>query len=70
MPEFPGGPKAMMEYLVVYVSADTHGGGIRGRVVIECMIQPDGSVSDVKVIRKVDPRVDAEAVKLVENMPR
>ena len=72
MPMFPNGPSGLFEYL----SKNTHypividENGIRGRVIVTFVVEPDGSTSDVKVIKSVDPMLDKEAVRLVESMPR
>ena len=72
MPSFPGGPQALMEYLgnnVKYppVAAEL---GLQGRVVVSFVVERDGSLTDVKVERSVDPSLDKEAVRVVKSMPR
>lgn len=71
-PSFPGGNGAMMAYLannVKYpkVAAEN---GVQGRVVVGFIVEKDGSLSDVKVKRGVDPSLDREAVRVVKSMPR
>lgn len=44
--------------------------GVQGRVVVEFIVEKDGSLSDVKVKRGVDPSLDREAVRVVKSMPR
>lgn len=71
-PSYPGGDGAMMAYLannVQYplVAAEN---GVQGRVVVEFIVEKDGSLSDVKVKRSVDPSLDREALRVVKSMPR
>jgi len=71
MPTFPGGDAALMEFLrknVVYpVVAQEN--GVQGRVVISFVVERDGSITDVKVARSVDPSLDREAARVVKSMP-
>jgi protein TonB len=71
-PEFPGGMAALMKYFsenVRYPTVATEN-NIQGRVVCQFTVWKDGSISDVKVVRGVDPALDREAVRLVSNMPK
>jgi protein TonB len=43
--------------------------GIQGRVFVQFVVEPDGRVSNVKVVRGVDPALDREAVRVVESSP-
>jgi protein TonB len=44
--------------------------GIQGRVFVQFVVEPDGSVSNVKVVRGVDPSLDREAIRVVESSPK
>ena len=44
--------------------------GIQGRVVTQFVVDKDGSITDVKVVRSLDPMLDKEAVRLVKSMPK
>ena len=72
MPSFPGGPSALMQYLssnIKYpVVAEEN--GVQGRVVCTFVVERDGSITDVRVIKSVDPSLDKEAVRVVKSMPR
>ena len=72
MPSFKGGDAALMEYLqknIKYpVIAEEN--GIQGRVVTTFVVERDGSITDVKVIKSVDPALDKEAVRVVKSMPK
>ena len=71
MPSFPGGPQALMEYLsknIKYpVIAEEN--GVQGRVVVTFLVERDGSITDVKVVKSVDPSLDKEAQRVVKAMP-
>lgn len=71
LPEYPGGRKAFLRYLseeLVYPEyADM---AIEGRVWVGFVVELDGSLSELKVLRGLDPDVDKEALRLVASMPR
>ena len=71
MPQFPGGPQALFEYLsknIKYpVVAEEN--GIQGRVIVTFVVERDGSITDVKVAKSVDPSLDKEAMRVVKSMP-
>ncbi|MDP4276317.1 MAG: TonB family protein [Bacteroidota bacterium] len=71
MPQYPGGEKALREYLcknIIYPSRAIEK-GIEGRVVCSCIINETGEVTNVKVVKSVDPDLDYEAKRIIENMP-
>ena len=72
MPSFPGGPSALFEYLsknIKYpVVAEEN--GIQGRVIVTFVVEKDGSITDVRVVKSVDPSLDKEAQRVVKSMPR
>ena len=72
MPQFKGGDAALMDYLnknIKYpVIAEEN--GIQGRVVTTFVVERDGSITDVRVIKSVDPSLDKEAVRVVKAMPK
>lgn len=72
MPEFPGGMAAMQNYLATNVQypLEAQEKGIQGRVICQFIINTDGTVSDVKVMRNVDKLLEAEAIRVIENMPK
>ena len=72
MPEFPGGMKALMDYLstnVKYPEAAKQA-GISGRVTTVFVVGEDGVIRDVKVVRSVSPELDAEAIRVMSSMPK
>lgn len=72
MPSFPGGPAALMEWLSnnVKYPVVAQENGVQGRVVVSFVVERDGSITDVKVVRGVDPSLDKEASRVVRAMPR
>ncbi len=71
-PEYPGGVEAMMKFLndsIVYPPIAKEN-GIQGRVVSNFVVRKDGTISDVNVVRGVDPSLDKEAVRVIESMPK
>lgn len=71
MPSFPGGPSALMEWLSnnVKYPVVAQENGVQGRVVVSFVVERDGSITDVKVVRGVDPSLDREASRVVRAMP-
>ena len=72
MPIFESGDAALLKYLTDSVKypelAKKH--GVQGRVVIGFIVEKDGSLTDVKVLRHVDIALDAEALRVVKGMPK
>jgi protein TonB len=71
MPEFPGGQAKMMEFIAQNIKypAMARESGIQGRVFVNFVVEPDGSVSNVKVLRGIGGGCDEEAVRVVKSMP-
>lgn len=72
MPAFPGGDAALMKYLQENTHYPTIAAesGVQGRVVIGFVVEKDGSITDVTVIKSQDPSLDREATRVVKSMPR
>ena len=71
-PEFPGGEDAFVKYILgnVKYPVEAINKGIQGRVYIQFIIDKVGEVTDVKVLRSVDPILDKEAMRVVKGMPK
>lgn len=72
LPEYPGGQQEMFKYLAYSVKypAEAMNAGVQGRVLVNFTVKADGSIADVKVAQSVSPALDAEAVRVVSEMPR
>lgn len=72
MPDFPGGMKALMDYLSKNVKypVEAHAIGAQGRVIVSFTVKKDGSIADTKVERSVNPYLDKEAMRVIAAMPK
>ena len=72
MPIFEGGDAALLKYLRENLKYPdkTKDRGVQGRLVIGFIVEKDGSLTDVKVLRPVDIDLDAEVLRLVKGMPK
>ena len=72
MPTFPGGQKAMMQYLAENVKypASAREKKLTGRVIVQFVVEKDGSITETKVMKSVAPELDAEALRIVNSMPK
>ena len=72
MPSFPGGQGALMAFLSSNIKYPVvaQENGVQGRVIVGFVVEKDGSISDVKVMRSVDPSLDREAPRVVKAMPK
>ena len=71
MPSFPGGMGALMSWLgqnIKYpvIAAEN---GVQGRVIVQFVVEKDGSITDVKIAKSVDPSLDKEATRVIKSMP-
>ena len=71
MPQYPGGPKALFEFLsnTVNYPEEAEKAGTQGRVIATFVVEKDGSISGAKVVKSVDPLLDAEALRVINAMP-
>lgn len=72
MPEFPGGSMtAMMQFLSKNIKypVNAQKNGTQGRVTVQFIVNADGSISNIGIIRGVDPELDGEAVRVISTMP-
>ncbi len=71
-PEFPGGMGALMKFLGSNIKYPTiaQENGVQGRVIVQFVVNKDGSIVDAKVMRSVDPYLDKEALRVVSSMPK
>ena len=72
MPEFPGGQQALFKYLSENVKYPViaQENGIQGRVICQFVVNKDGKIVDVEVVRSGgDPSLDKEAIRVIKSMP-
>jgi len=72
MPEYPGGEMALRQYMAraVKYPDDAVKKGIQGKVYVTFVVSKDGTVADAKIARGVDPSLDTEALRVVNNLPK
>ena len=72
MPEFPGGSGEMMKFLAtnVHYPEAAFKAGKEGRVIATFIVETDGTISNVKVVKSVSEEIDAEALRVIEAMPK
>ena len=72
MPAFPGGSYGLMSFLArnIKYPAEAQENGIQGRVIVQVVIDTDGSVTEAKINKGVDPYLDKEALRVVTSMPK
>ena len=72
MPEFEGGVANMLEYLRKNIKYPVEAikNGAQGRVIVQFVVNKDGSIVDANVVKSVSPELDAEALRVVQSMPK
>ena len=71
MPEYPGGQAALFEYLskIIKYPADAEKKKVEGKVFVTFVVDSDGKITDVSLLKKVFPSLDAEAIRVISAMP-
>lgn len=72
MPEFPGGMAECLKFLAKNIKYPTiaQENGVQGRVIVQFVVNQDGSIVDPVVVRSVDPYLDKEALRVIQMMPK
>ena len=72
MPQYPGGDAALMQYLSSHIKYPViaEENGIQGRVVCTFVVERDGSITNIVVVKSVDPSLDKEAIRVIKSMPK
>ncbi len=72
MPQFPGGGAAIMKYFSEQINYPEEAlqNRVEGRVIAQFTIKKDGSISDINIVRKVDPALDLETERVIAAMPK
>lgn len=72
MPEFPGGMTGLLKFLeneMRYLQA-AQVTGAEGRVIVQVVIEKDGTPAQARILRHLHPELDAEALRIVQQMPK
>ena len=71
MPEYPGGQAALFEYLSKNIKypADAEKKKVEGKVFVTFVVDSDGKITDVSLLKKVFPSLDTEAIRVISAMP-
>ena len=72
MPQFPGGEGAMMKYLSTHIKypAEAVENNVQGQVIVQFVVEKDGSIGHAEILRGVDRDLDREALRVVNKMPK
>ena len=72
MPEFPGGSAELLKYLSTHIKYPTMSQemGSQGRVIVQFVVDKDGSITSPTVVRGVDAYLDKEAIRVISGMPK
>ena len=72
MPQFPGGDAALMKFLSSHINYPPMAAenNVQGKVILQFVVEKDGHVGEVKVVRSVDKDLDKEAVRVVKTLPK
>ena len=72
MPQFPGGPQELFGFLSknIRYPKDAMEANIQGRVIVTFVVGKDGSINDARVVKSVNPSLDAEALRVINAMPK
>ena len=72
MPSYPGGSGGLMSFISSHLKYPVvaEENGIQGRVIVSFVVEKDGSISNVKIAKGVDPSLDREAMRVINSMPR
>jgi protein TonB len=72
MPVFPGGDVALLRYIgdSTHYPKEAKLKNIQGKVVTRFMVRADGSVSDVSILKGINPLLDKEAIRVVATLPK
>ena len=72
MPEFPGGIGECLKFLGKNIKypVEAQQAGAQGKVIVQFVVEKDGSIANPKVVRSIDPNLDGEAIRVISIMPK
>jgi len=69
MPQFPKGSDSLSTYVSKNLKWPNTDADVQGKVILRFVVNTDGSISDIEVIRSLDPLFDAEAIRVIKTLP-
>jgi protein TonB len=71
-PEYPGGANALLRYISENLNypSEAQRNNVQGRVILHFVVNPDGSVGMIEILRSIDPLLDNEAIRVVKTLPK
>ena len=72
MPQYPGGDRELLKFIAQSIKypTDAQEAGVQGRVICSFVVDKKGNIVEPKIIRGIDPSLDAEALRVIGMMPR
>ena len=72
MPQFPGGEAALIKYINSHINYPPAAAmnKVQGNVIVQFVVNKDGSIGEVKVVRSVDKDLDREAIRVIKSLPK
>ena len=72
MPEFPGGVRTMLDFIKKNIQYPeiARKNGIQGRVIVGVVVDKNGSVTNLTILKSIDPYLDKEAIRVISSMPK
>lgn len=72
MPQYPGGDHELLKFIAQSIKypTDAQEAGVQGRVICSFVVDKKGNIVEPKIIRGIDPSLDAEALRVIGMMPR
>ena len=72
MPQYPGGDRELLKFIAQSIKypTDAQEAGVQGRVICSFVVDKEGNIVEPKIIRGIDPSLDAEALRVIGMMPR
>ena len=72
MPRYPGGDQKLKDYIKTHINYPEQAAelGIKGTTVCQFVVEKDGSLSDIRIVRPIDPQLDREAIRVIKSMDK
>ena len=72
MPRYPGGDQKLKDYIKTHINYPEQAAenGIKGTAICQFVVEKDGSLSDIRIVRPIDPQLDREAIRVVKSMDK